>query len=82
MLNNIESKIKRIIAGIDEITVTEEEISINESLISYGFNSIIIIKVLIAIEKEFDIVLDDDHYELDNFHDLKSLIEFVENELG
>ena len=59
--------------------VTEDEIQNNENnLLRLGINSIVFIKLVVEIEKEFDIEFDDEMLDYTQFNSLGMLCAYVE----
>ncbi|QUI21837.1 acyl carrier protein [Vallitalea pronyensis] len=67
--------------------ICKENLGINDTLImekslaSYINNSIDFIKIVVAVETEYNIEFTDDELETDNFETVKDLIEFIQNKL-
>ncbi len=76
MNTNVEEKVKKIFTeNLVEFDIGE--IDLNQNLIEQGVNSIIFIKVVIAIEKEFGFEFEDKDLNLDNFLNLDKLVDYV-----
>ncbi len=76
MNTNVEEKVKKIFTeNLVEFDIGE--IDLNQNLIEQGVNSIIFIKVVIAIEKEFGFEFGDKDLNLDNFLNLDKLVDYV-----
>jgi len=59
----------------------DKELVMEESLSAYINNSIDFIKVVVAVETEYNIEFTDDDLETDNFETVKNLVEFIQNKL-
>lgn len=59
----------------------KDDLIIDESLATYINNSIDFIKVVVAIETEYNIEFSDEELEADNFETVLDLIEFIQNKL-
>lgn len=74
----------RIIDVVDKIMETDsvkEYLSQNDDLTQVGLNSILFIKLVVAIETEFDIQFDDEDLDYKKFASLKSLCNYVEEKI-
>lgn len=80
-MNNsqIKEKIRECIEGIMERKIEEEEFQ--KSLSMIGINSIKFVKILIAIEEEFDYEFDEEILDFYRFEKLNEFIEIVINNL-
>ena len=82
---NIQEKIKEIIVSIAETDIDKDVIIGENGLRNAGLNSLNMIKILVEIEKEFDIEIDFDEmtpatwYSLDNLSDYVSSLKLVTN---
>jgi amino acid adenylation domain-containing protein len=87
--NNVKAEIDnesvegRLIGIIGANILLEENFSIlPDNELSYiGINSITFIKVIVAIENEFDFEFDDDKLSNKSFTDVKSIIEYVKSKI-
>lgn len=71
--------LRRITEVIEKkLDVSEVVISVDEDLKSVGINSLNFIKLIIAIENEFDIEFEDEYLDYNQYSSLKQLAEYVD----
>jgi acyl carrier protein len=76
MAENIEELVRKIIsANCDYENV--DEIDLDKNLQDLGINSVSFIKVVLAIEKQFDIEIDDENLIFEVFQTLRNIINYV-----
>jgi acyl carrier protein len=78
-MGDLEIKLKNIIIKNSRRKICENEITDSSNLITdFGFDSVLMIELIIELEKEFDItILDDEDFEIDiitKYIPLKELI--------
>jgi acyl carrier protein len=82
---NVQEKIKEIIFSIAEEDIDRNVILEENGLRNVGLNSLNMIKILVEIEKEFDIEIDFDEitpatwYSLDNLSNYVSSLKLADN---
>ena len=77
-------------AGTKLISILKEKfdvdydsgIRLEDTLSSLNINSISFIRLVVEIEKEFNVEFQDDIIDVNNFTTLKSLVEFIEEKVG
>jgi len=83
MSGEIELRLKECIKNIlgysDEVL---KDLDGNTSILTIGLNSISFIKVIVAIEMEFDIEIDDTSLDFSKFKTLQEMIDLIEQELN
>lgn len=75
--SNEEIKIIEKIIEFGEMNISAKDVSVNEKMTDLNINSISYIKMIVAIETEFDIEFDDEFLDLNKFPTVKSLIDYV-----
>ncbi len=82
-MKDIDTVLKRIISEVAETEVLIENISEDTNLISeLEFNSIITIKLIVEIEKEFRIVTDEEALNKELFEKYGNLKKYVMQSIG
>ena len=77
LICEIEQKIFEIIKK----NIANEKMDILANLTDLGINSITFVKILIAIENEYDFEFDDDDLNFENFKTVSTLAKYVEDRL-
>jgi acyl carrier protein len=75
LTSDLNCKIRSILA--ENLEINPDYINDDADLVDMGINSITFIKTVITIETEFDIEFDEENLDIENFRNLKSLIEHV-----
>jgi acyl carrier protein len=78
----IEQKIKQIIAENVGLKQPLEEMGLDLELIELGVNSTKFIKIVVAIEVEFDIEFCDEDLNYGKFPNLESLVVYVQGKVN
>lgn len=78
----IEKKIVQIVIENINMPKSMETIGLDMKLSDIGINSITFIKIIVAIENEFDIEFSDEDLNCDKFPDLECLISYVKNKIS
>lgn len=78
MLNETESKVMEIVREQSEI---DDEILMESKLIDFGINSLSFIKIVVALEKEFDFKFDIEDLNIERFETIFSISDYVEAKL-
>lgn len=76
-MNNTELKIKTIIKN--HFTELDSIDQIDETFYKNNITSLSFIKIIVALESEFDIEFDDDELDYSNFSSLQRVIQVVES---
>jgi acyl carrier protein len=79
--NEIENKLKSIIAENVPMQMPLEQIGLESNLFSLGMDSINILKVIVGIETEFGFMFEDEDLNADNFRDLNNIITYIERRI-
>lgn len=80
MENNINEKLIKIIVKNTRIGISAEEINDNSNLISdFLFDSIQVLRLIADIEREFDIIVENEYMVIETLTRYSSLREYVEN---
>ncbi|MFZ5351515.1 MAG: acyl carrier protein [Bacillota bacterium] len=79
------NKYQEILEKLNEIAKENinlnKDLEIDENLSAYINNSIDFIKIVVAIETEYNIEFTDEELETDNFQTVRNLIDFIINKL-
>lgn len=78
---DIDNKIKDIFLNCwrDELDINE--IDIDQKFIDIGINSVIFVKLVVNIEKEYGFEFRDEDLNLENFQSLRSIINYVHSRI-
>jgi len=78
MSNEIEAKIRRVISESIDLITPMEQVGLDDNLLQLGMDSINIIKVIINIESEFGFEFTDEDLNMENFRNIRNLVEYVQ----
>lgn len=74
----IKLKLQDIIQKNTQIAgVTLEEFDLEDAIASIGINSIGFVRIVVAIETEFDFEFDDDYLDPTRFQSINDIIEYI-----
>lgn len=76
-MNEMEKKILDIIKEEIELPLSIDEISMEDSLVKYGVNSISFMRLVTIIEDKFNFEFDDDFLDNKRFKDVRSFINYI-----
>ena len=62
-----------------ETEVSLEQLALEKDLSKYNLNSLTYIKIIVALEEEFDIEFDDDELDIKSFQTVNDLVKCTEN---
>ncbi|NBI06439.1 phosphopantetheine-binding protein [Senegalia massiliensis] len=81
--DSIKRKLKKVLINILNLEMSEDEIADKELLFEgkLGFDSLATIRVVFAIEDEFDIEIEDEELSVDLFESIETLGEYIYNKL-
>jgi acyl carrier protein len=79
MNSNIESKVREILKKQVKFEKDIDQLELHDDLVAEGMNSIKFLKVVVAIEEAFDIDIDEDELNVENFRTLHNLVSTIEN---
>ncbi|MCX8132079.1 MAG: phosphopantetheine-binding protein [Clostridia bacterium] len=80
MSNEVESRIIAILnKQLSELA--GKEIEIEDELINLGINSVEFIKAIIALEKEFDLDLEDEDLDFNRFKVVGDLVSYIKEKV-
>lgn len=77
--NQVEEKIKEIIASRMKDKTKAENIAYDTPLLSLGIDSILALSILVEIEEVFDIEIDDEFLNMDKIKDIASFTQLVKS---
>ena len=78
---DVEAKILEIINGSIDIPISINNIDLNSKLYDLGVNSISFIKMVVALETEFDFEFEDEDLNADRFSTIRSIITYVNDRI-
>jgi acyl carrier protein len=81
MQNDIEKRIRLIIGNYADISVPIDKIGPDDNLIDIGLNSLSYIKLIVLLEKEFDIEFNEYELNIDNYKSINAVVKTVEGYL-
>ncbi|MBU3198523.1 phosphopantetheine-binding protein [Clostridium estertheticum] len=81
-LEEISLKILKIIKNNIDLKVNYDEIEFDDDLIQMGVNSLNYIKLIVYIEKEFEIEFDDENLAIKKYDSIKSLTDYVQENIN
>lgn len=67
---------------IDTLKIPITEVGNNDDLFNLGMNSITSIKIVVAMEQEFDFEFEDEKLTMDTMRTINSLYEYLNQRLG
>ncbi|WP_434752089.1 acyl carrier protein [Paenibacillus amylolyticus] len=80
-MSDIELKLRCIIGEITENKEAASALGLEENLNVTVLNSINFVKVVVAIESEFNIEFEDEDLDMNNFENFQKLISYIEEKL-
>lgn len=81
MSNQMETKMKEIIVECGELEIAAENIGLETELTTLGINSISFIKIVVAIESEFDMEFDDDGLNYIQYRYFKDIVNYIRKKI-
>jgi acyl carrier protein len=81
MSHSIEAKVKEILKANVKFEKSIDQIGLEDDLVAIGLNSIKFLKVIVALEETFDIEMDEEQLNIENFRTLNRLLATIENSL-
>lgn len=82
MKNELTNRIKNAVAQATNSSITKEELEGLDNLTVFNINSLNFLKVIVAIEDEFEIEFDDSELDASKFNSLDELSEFIETKIA
>lgn len=79
---NTEKKVREILKENIKTSVSFDEIGTEHSLSEIGVNSIDFIKVIVAIETEFDFEFNDEDLDFSMYDNIQKIVSYIENKLN
>jgi len=73
----MEQRIRKIIKEELELQDKPDTLEKSQPLSTLGLDSIIAIQIVVALEAEFDIIIDDEDYDMDNFFNMENICNLV-----
>ncbi|WP_024832489.1 acyl carrier protein [Ruminiclostridium josui] len=81
-MNNVEMKVVSILKEYSDKKDLSGAQILNNDFRGLGVNSLNFIKIVVAIEEEFDIVFDDSQINYELFGNVQDIVSLVEKELN
>lgn len=81
MLKNVESIVLSVIKEVSNLDISAEQIKLEDQLSSFGITSLGFIKVIVGLEKEFDLEFDDNNLNIEKFNKVGNLITYINDVL-
>lgn len=78
MREEIEARLKKIISEREEFAFLHGNLDMEADIGELGINSLMFIKIIVAIEEEFDIEFDDDELDSSNLNTFHDFVDYVE----
>ena len=73
----LSTKILEIISGNLENKIDSKQLSLDDDLSKYNINSLTYIKIIVALEEEFDIEFDDDELDIKSFKTIGDFVKYT-----
>ncbi|MFB0846535.1 phosphopantetheine-binding protein [Paenibacillus oleatilyticus] len=80
-MTEIEEEVRRIIIETANLNIPRHELNEENDLTQMGLDSITGIKIIVAIENQFDFEFDDSNLNVETFKNIKQLCTYVQNKL-
>jgi acyl carrier protein len=80
MENQIFEKVKTILNNQLSDRLDGKEISINDQLMDLDINSLAFIKIVVALEDEFDVEFQDEDLDISKFETVEDIVKYIESE--
>lgn len=77
MSDQMETRVKEIIVEYGELEIASEDIGLETNLTTIGINSISFIKIIVAIESEFNMEFDDDGLDYTQYQCFKDVVSYI-----
>jgi methoxymalonate biosynthesis acyl carrier protein len=80
---NTSEKIRSFILNNLMVIDEDEDLSDNDNIFQLGYvNSLFAIKLLNFVEKEFNIIVENDEMDISNFSSISSIVQLVEKKIS
>lgn len=80
-IGDVRLNIINLLNKLHFLSESADRINDNCSLKNFGLNSLNVIRLTVALENEFGIIVDDDQLVFENFDSIKKIYEFVLHKL-
>ncbi len=80
MSNDTERRVRNILLESIEMKELASQIGLDDDLSNLGVNSVIIVKLIVAVENEFGFEFGDDDLDFNKFSTLRSLISYIDEQ--
>lgn len=83
MDKTIEQRFKDVLKStLEEDSAIIDNIKLEDSLVDYDMNSISFIKIVVALEKEFDIEFDDEQLNAEQFATFEDIVNNIASKIN
>ena len=82
MADEIEATTRKILADTVELQTPVERIGLEDNLFNLGLDSMTCMKVIVAIEAEFNFEFNDSDLHVNNFRNLQNLVSYIEKRVA
>lgn len=84
MIEQIIDQLKDMIANTLDLNISREDVTPDAALFEegLGLDSIAIVELITLIEDNFDFEFDEEHLNLEAFHDVQTLAKFIAEQTG
>ncbi|GMQ63798.1 acyl carrier protein [Vallitalea maricola] len=82
MDKTIEQRFKDVLKSTLEDSAIIDNIKLEDSLVDYDMNSISFIKIVVALEKEFDIEFDDEQLNAEQFATFEDIVNNIASKIN
>lgn len=81
MKSTILNKMENMVNNNSDLAFLAGQLKPDAELIQLGVNSLIFIKLVVAIETEFDIEFDDEDLEMNSLLTVQDFVDYIDNKL-
>ena len=81
-MDNLENQVKNIFKENIDSQSNIDDANNDSDLTKFGLNSLNFVKILFGIENEFDIEIEDDEIDFDNFRTINKIISYIKLKNG
>jgi acyl carrier protein len=79
-MNNVDTRLKNIIINNSKKVIDLSEICTNTNIVdAFGFDSMLLIQMIVDIESEFGIIIEDEDMEMDKLSSYGFLYNLINN---
>lgn len=78
---DIEKKFKELLVEYAIVTISADEINMEEKIENTFVNSILFIKIVVALETEFEFEFEDEDLNAESYSTLRDIVRYVERKI-